>query len=827
MKKTLSVLLSLIMIISVTAGIDFSAYATTGSDVVNYANGFIGYPYVLNTHGPNSFDCSGFVYYVYKHFGITLSTASSDYYNKPTNYGTKITSESSAQPGDVCVWSGHVGIYSGNGQVINALNPSRGVCKIKISEYINGSGTMNPYHFFIRINGISTTTTNTVKLTFNGNGGTSSANSVTINKNENMGAKIPTATNYGYVFEGWYTSSNGGNKYTNMTKVSSNINLYAHWSKIDNCISGLEIGRVYRIINKKSGLALQANGSGDGALVRQQPRSNSTKQLWRVGVAGGAILTNMGCGRCLDVSGGESNFSNGAKLNIYGYSDNSKNNRIFIPVSRGSGYYSIHPVHSGRALDIEGASTEAGAQLQQYYYTGNDQQLFKFEEYTDRRLTFCDNLSNNYLTSLESDKANSMYTSRDTSYLTVSTNKVSRMMTVKALKAGTSSKSMTWETTCNRSYNYDFGAADTSEKYLIFRARSNVNGTKMNFRWGFDSSDPIASVTLSNSWQVFCIRMPRTLNSGGNIHPWIDRACTIELDNISLVDNTSDYNIHIDDSKTEKVLSVNSNNGKIGDNIPMPKTTKTGYHFVGWYTRRVGGTKVNKYSPMDTNQFLYAHWEPHNYSITEVVSPTCTEKGYTTYTCQTCGYSYQGDYVNALGHSFGNNSATCSVCGIANPNYVAPQPSKPTKPTNPTIPTQPTVTITTTPTQPSAPAVTTPTEQAPAGAKKVNGEWVAKKQKNAKIKKLTKAKKSFKATWKKVSGVKGYQIQYSTSKKFTKKTTKSVTIKKNKTTSKTVKKLKAKKKYYVRIRTYKNVKLNGKTVKVYSSWSKAKTVKTK
>ncbi len=162
------------------------------------------------------------------------------------------------------------------------------------------------------------------------------------------------------------------------------------------------------------------------------------------------------------------------------------------------------------------------------------------------------------------------------------------------------------------------------------------------------------------------------------------------------------------------------------------------------------------------------------------------------------------------GHSFGNNLPTCIVCGIANPNYVSPQSSTQT-----------------TPIQPSAPTLTIAKEQAPAGAKKVNGEWVAKKQKNAKIKKLTKAKKSFKATWKKVNGVKGYQIQYSTSKKFTKKTAKTVTIKKNKTTSKTVKKLKAKKKYYVRIRTYKNVKLNGKTVKVYSSWSKAKTVKTK
>ena len=98
----------------------------------------------------------------------------------------------------------------------------------------------------------------------------------------------------------------------------------------------------------------------------------------------------------------------------------------------------------------------------------------------------------------------------------------------------------------------------------------------------------------------------------------------------------------------------------------------------------------------------------------------------------------------------------------------------------------------------------------------------ASKPKSASIKKVKGAKKAILVTWKKVSGVKGYQIQVATDKKF-KKNKKTVTIKKQKTTKTTVKKLKAKKKYYVRIRTYKIV--NGK--KVYSSWSKVKSVKTK
>jgi len=74
---------------------------------------------------------------------------------------------------------------------------------------------------------------------------------------------------------------------------------------------------------------------------------------------------------------------------------------------------------------------------------------------------------------------------------------------------------------------------------------------------------------------------------------------------------------------------------------------------------------------------------------------------------------------------------------------------------------------------------------------------------------------------KKVAGAAGYEVQYSTSKKFTKKTTKSKTTKK---TSYTVKSLKDKTTYYVRVRAYKLDK-NGK--KVYSKWTSTTKVKTK
>ena len=174
---------------------------------------------------------------------------------------------------------------------------------------------------------------------------------------------------------------------------------------------------------------------------------------------------------------------------------------------------------------------------------------------------------------------------------------------------------------------------------------------------------------------------------------------------------------------------------------------------------------------------------------TPAKAPTCTTSGNTQAGyCTVCGYNEVSTVIPATGHNFGNNSANCLVCGVANPNYVAP-------------------------TQPNQNETNTSNDE---------DVTVTSKPKSASIKKAKGKNKAIELTWCKVASVSGYEIQVATDKKF-KKNKKTVTIKKQKTTKTTVKKLKAKKKYYVRVRTYKIV--NGK--KVYSSWSKVKSVKTK
>lgn len=195
--------------------------------------------------------------------------------------------------------------------------------------------------------------------------------------------------------------------------------------------------------------------------------------------------------------------------------------------------------------------------------------------------------------------------------------------------------------------------------------------------------------------------------------------------------------------------------------------------------------------------------------------PTCAETGVLSTVCDICKRTLETkELAKTNNHVFDNNEEFCLVCHkVKNPNYTTTTTTTTTTTSAPT-------------TQPTTKPTTTKASKPTKNAKKVSGNWVDSKYKKASISKLSKGKKAITVRWKKVSTIKGYQIQLATDKKF-KKNKKAVTISKQKTTKTTVKKLKAKKKYYVRIRTYKNVKYQGKTIKVYSSWSKVKTIKTK
>ena len=271
-------------------------------------------------------------------------------------------------------------------------------------------------------------------------------------------------------------------------------------------------------------------------------------------------------------------------------------------------------------------------------------------------------------------------------------------------------------------------------------------------------------------------------------------------------------------------ITVNSNNNNYSsqDGVLFNKNKTTLIQYP------MGNTRTSYTIPNSVTSIgSHAFYDCNNLTSVTIPNSVTSIGGYAFYSCDNLTSITIPNSVTSIGdHAFGYNFAGERVKGFtiygtlgteaeryANDNGftfmdVASKPSEPS--------TEPTTQPTTQPTpQPSVPA-TQPEQTTQAQSKP------AQKSKSTKIKKVKGSKKAIAVQWVKTKGVKGYQVQVATDKKF-KKNKKTVTIKKQKTTKTTVKKLKAKKKYYVRVRTYKIV--NGK--KVYSSWSKVKSVKTK
>lgn len=119
---------------------DSNVTSNIGNEIVEYAKQYLGCPYVYGGSGSQSFDCSGFTMYVYKHFGYSLSHSAT----AQSKMGEYVAKEN-LQPGDLVFFLdyetmdgiGHCGIYIGDGNFIHASSGS-GYC-VKISTLLSGS----------------------------------------------------------------------------------------------------------------------------------------------------------------------------------------------------------------------------------------------------------------------------------------------------------------------------------------------------------------------------------------------------------------------------------------------------------------------------------------------------------------------------------------------------------------------------------------------------------------------------------------------------------------------------------------------------------------
>lgn len=111
--------------------------SVSGADLVNAAEKELGDPYVFGAEGPNSFDCSGLIQYIFRKYGIkTPRTA-----HEQQRFGTAVT-RANLQPGDLIFfsWNGsdsaeHEGMYVGNGEMIHAPHTGTVVKRVKLSSY--------------------------------------------------------------------------------------------------------------------------------------------------------------------------------------------------------------------------------------------------------------------------------------------------------------------------------------------------------------------------------------------------------------------------------------------------------------------------------------------------------------------------------------------------------------------------------------------------------------------------------------------------------------------------------------------------------------------
>lgn len=104
------------------------------SALLAVASSKLGCPYVWGSKGPNSFDCSGFVYWCLNQVGVRQSYMTSSGWRNAGRY-TRISSFSNLRAGDIIVVSGHVGIVAGGGTVIDASSGNGKVVHRSLSSW--------------------------------------------------------------------------------------------------------------------------------------------------------------------------------------------------------------------------------------------------------------------------------------------------------------------------------------------------------------------------------------------------------------------------------------------------------------------------------------------------------------------------------------------------------------------------------------------------------------------------------------------------------------------------------------------------------------------
>lgn len=457
---------------------------------------------------------------------------------------------------------------------------------------------------------------NSVSVTFNGNGGSCSANTATVTFDATY-TGLPTATREGYDFAGWYTAANGGTKVENGTKVT-NANahmLYAHWTGKQYTITFNANGGT---INGSSTKTVTNGGTYGTLAIASKP--GYMLQGWYTAVSGGSKIESTSA---VNLTGNQTLY---AHWTVASY---------IVTLDANGGYIGSSTIFTSTKNVVYGKTygTLPSASRTEYIFDGwytaadggtevtsetivtatADHTLYARWREMPYTVTFVANYPGGADFTKEYKK-NAPMGELPAAPDRVGYSFTGWFTTAKGGKAVTTATVVSTDTTYyaqwkpgqyTLTYDSNGGACNTASKVVTFDTKYGTlpTATRKGYRFAGWYDDSTAGTAITANSVV----------SKGADHTiyahWTPNTYLIVFDATGGICNT--------DSRTvtyEKAYGYLPD-GTVG-NLPAP--TKTGYDFDGWFTMESGGEKITRESVVmiAAGHTVYAQWKARQYTVT-------------------------------------------------------------------------------------------------------------------------------------------------------------------------------------------------------------------
>lgn len=419
---------------------------------------------------------------------------------------------------------------------------------------------------------------NTYVVTFNGNGGSNST------KNVSYGSQIgtlPSPSREGYSFKGWYTATSGGTKISASTTVTDNVTYYAQWNAL-----------VYTVAFDSQGgtaCATQNVAYGGHPTFNLPTRSGYSFKGWYTAASGGTKV--------------DGNYTVKSSVTLY-----AQWNRIV---------YTITYDAKGGSISYKTQSVNAGDPIGSFPTASKDGYDFAgwYNEKTTRVYTSYVPTASETLTAHWNDKVYTVAfdSQGGESYANQNVKHGEHPNLPKPSKKGYNFKG--WYTTKT-------GGSPIGSEYTV---KGNVTlyaqWERIVWTITFDPNGGTVSQTSKTVNYGDSIKeFPSVSKEGYTLAGWYNSKGTRvytdyvpgSSETLKAQWNDKVFTVVLDSQGGGDFATLNVKNGE-HPNLPLPK--KSGYTFNGWYTDKIGGTKVDSNYTITANQTLYAQYSRAKFTV--------------------------------------------------------------------------------------------------------------------------------------------------------------------------------------------------------------------